>query len=456
MSTRKESHDEATALCRYLVVSQVCALVAGGMGITGAIDEVADRVHFDSNGRLRRFSSRSLWRWHSAWICEGNTGLLPKPRPQSGETVLPAELVDLIGQLKREHEAISIPEILRRAAVAGIIDQVTDVDRVTVWRFCRRRGLPTARRRKSRHSLQRPWRYPSRMQCVLADGKHFRAGSGRAKRVAIVFLDDATRFVLGVVVGTAEPSDLILRGLRKVIDRWGLMDILYVDLGPGFDCNDLARVCSGRRSQGPSSLRISLILGSRRYPEARGAIERFNRTLEEQLLVSWPGNPGIDPDILALERRIEHWTSEVYNRSPHEGLGGKTPEKIFHDDDRKLVYPASTTALNEAFVTSFARTVTPHNCVSIDSTLYEMPLGYRGQEVEILRHMIDGHLFFQHQGRRLRLQPADLAKNARERRRPSSDEEPATTAPSTAADLAFDRDNPPMTDSDGNYRGEDS
>jgi len=44
---------------------------------------------------------------------------------------------------------------------------------------------------------------------VSSFGKHFKAGSRRAARVVIIFLDDFSRFVLGVVVGTAESAHLV-------------------------------------------------------------------------------------------------------------------------------------------------------------------------------------------------------------------------------------------------------
>ena len=76
-------------------------------------------------------------------------------------------------------------------------------------------GLPTRQRPHKRDGDTRRWRYAERMQCVLADGKHFRAGAARLRRVALFFLDDATRYGLAVVVGTAESSALFLRGLTK-------------------------------------------------------------------------------------------------------------------------------------------------------------------------------------------------------------------------------------------------
>lgn len=285
------------------------------------------------------------------------------------------------------------------------------------------------------------------MQCVIADGKHFKAGGGRAARVAVIFLDNASRFVLGAVVGTAESAQLALRGLLKVIRRWGLMTCLYVDLG--FDTKDLARATA--------SLDISLILGTKSYPEARGCIERFNRTLAEQLLCGWPGNPAVDPELMALELRLEHWASEMYNHTPHEGLKGATPAERFHSDSRSLTIPQSPIALEEAFVTSFDRTVKSHNCISVDGALFELPLGHNsGSKVDVYRNMITGALSVIHQGQRVTIHPSDLTANAYQKR---SAAKPKSTACSgrrrTAADAAFQRDHPPLVDDDGGYRDTD-
>ncbi len=314
MPPKNQLVNEDEAVIRYLVVSQVCAALAAGVPKTIAVEEVAGRPHMDRHGRPRSVGVRTIWRWLRQWESVGIEGLRAEPR-QRPDSVLPSSFLALLEELKGEDPTMSIPEIVRHARVIGRIADDQPIDRTTVWRECHRRGLPTRRRAPSKRSKQRPWRYPHRMQCVMADGKHFKAGSRRAVRVAIIFIDDASRFVLGAAVGTAESAHLALRGLLKVIRRWGLMTCLYVDLG--FDTKDLATTTA--------NLGISLILGTKRYPEARGCIERFNRTLSEQLLCGWPGNPAIDPGLMALERRIEHWASEMYNHTQHEGIEGDTP-----------------------------------------------------------------------------------------------------------------------------------
>jgi len=443
LSDTKTSADEDVALVRYLVVAQVCAEIAAGASKTAAVHEVAGRAHMGLRQRVRRFGERTLWRWLSDWAESGLEGRAQPPRSPPTSS-LPTAFLELLEHLKKTWPETSVPEVIRIARARGVVAEDDLLDRTTVWRHCRRQGLTTRRRNAAKQDRQRPWRFEHRMQCVLADGKHFRAGATRAKRVAIIFLDNATRFVLGASVGTSESAALALSGLRKVIRRWGLMSCLYVDLG--FDNDDMARACA--------ALKIAFILGTKKYPEGRGALERLNRTANEQLLCGWPGNPAIAPEPDALERRIEHWASEQYNHTPHEALALDSPANRFHGDSRPLVMPASQAMLDEAFVTSFPRRVTNHNCVSVDGVLWELPLGHRRERLEVFRNMISGQLLVLHNGVRTALKPVDLVSNAYDKSPSQPPAEPVDSAPRpTAADSAWARDHPPLTDDDGNYRG---
>ena len=73
--------------------------------------------------------------------------------------------------------------------------------------------------------------HPCRMQMVLADFKHFRAGATRAKRAAVYMLDDATRYGLDVKVATSEKPEPVLHLLHDVITVYGFMSLLYWDGG---------------------------------------------------------------------------------------------------------------------------------------------------------------------------------------------------------------------------------
>lgn len=105
------------------------------------------------------------------------------------------------------------------------------------------------------------------------------------------FLDDASRFGLGVVVGTDETAELFLRGLHLVLRRFGFMSVLFLDRGPGFRADDTAAAC--RR------LDIHLALGTAAYPEGHGKIEKFGRSGESsrgsKLAEKIIRLPGIEP-----------------------------------------------------------------------------------------------------------------------------------------------------------------
>ncbi len=216
---------------RYLVVSQVCAARAAGIPTTQAVGEVAGRTHLDREGRPRRVAVRTLWRWLGRWESAGFDGLRTELRQRPGSG-LPESFLAFLEERKGEDPTVSIPEVIRHARVIGVISDDATVDRTTVWRECHRLGLPTRRRCSSKRSMQRPWRYPHRMQCVLADGKHFKAGGRRAARVAV--LDslevDPSQFVQSAGGRLLVPSE---NGLEVIAIR----DTVFDD---GFETGDLS------------------------------------------------------------------------------------------------------------------------------------------------------------------------------------------------------------------------
>ena len=237
----------ATALQRYLVVAEVEALMLRGWRPGAAVRHVAGTDHRDLDGRPVPVSVRSLQRWRAAWAAGNLAALEPQQRTRTATSVaLSGELVAFLNSEKQRDPRASVPELVRRARELGIVS-VDDgkIDRTTVWRACRRMGLPTRQRPHKREGDMRRWRYAERMQCVLADGKHFRAGAARLRRVALFLLDDATRYGLAVLVGTAESSELFLQALYQMVLRHGLADLFFLDKGPGFISHDTLAVIQG-------------------------------------------------------------------------------------------------------------------------------------------------------------------------------------------------------------------
>jgi transposase InsO family protein len=433
----------AEALFRYQLVSGVRAKELAGVERADAVVDVAQTSHVTGGGTLRSVSPRTLRRWLRAFDAGGIAALEPRARPHvEVSAALPEAFTDFLRAEKRTDPLASVPELIRRAHEHGVIAADQSIDRVTVYRACVRMELPMTRRAHKREADQRRFAYPHRMMMMLCDGKHFRAGVRRTRRVALFFLDDATRLGLHVVVGASESTELFVRGLYEVIRRYGLMSIAFLDRGPGFISNDTHAVFA--------HLDTALVLGAARYPEGHGKIEKFHQIAWSGVLRSLVGAVDIDDTFGSLELRLGHFLSQQYNHWPHESLAGRSPAERFDTDVRPLRMPESEHDLRERFVLTETRKVSADNIVKHAGTLYELPRGYAGTEISVRRQVLDDSLSILHQGRLVRLHPVDLARNAIERRaRLHADTEPTDTVPVTAATLAFRRAFGPVTGPDG-------
>lgn len=449
MTREKSLTMSARALFRYQVVSALRGLLLGGVGRMEAIEQVATMEHWDGTSS-RRLSPRTLRRWLKAFETNGLAGLEPKSRScVETSQVLAAELIAFLRTEKQSDEEASVPELLRRAKERGLVAPSQRVDRTTVWRAFRRLAVPTTRVQRLAFKDMRRFEYPHRMMMCLADGKHFRAGVSRLERVALIYLDDCSRFGLGAIVGTSETSCLFLEGLHQVISRHGLMEAMFLDGGSGFRANDTHAVAA--------RLEIAFMHGTPHYPEGRGKIERFNQTLLSQLLRGFDGNPEIDPEATALALRINHWLANGYNRTPHEGIGGQSPEQKWQADAKPLRFPSSREWLDERFVLTHVRKRRKDRTVPFDGVHYELPLGYNQPSVTLVRPVRQPDLIYLQDGeQRVRLHPVDAAANAYVRRakkaaKAAANDEPKPVA--TAAAIHFEATFAPLIDGDGNYTG---
>jgi hypothetical protein len=258
----------------------------------------------------------------------------------------------------------------------------------------------------------------------------------------VFFLDDATRYAVGVIVGPSACAPLLLHGLYEVIRRHGLPDLLYLDKSGGFTSADVLSVVQG-------GLKAWLIHGQTRYPQGHGAIERFHRTVYEQVLRGLDGAVDVDPACGALTLRLQHCLHR-YNLTPHETLGGDTPVQRW-EQGRPLRFPEDEADLYRRFVVHGRRKVSKDHVLRIDGKLWEAPRGTGDSWIELIRHVLDGRLWVLHEGRTILLAELDPHANAQASRGTAHAPLPSEGVPTTAADLAFDRDFLPLVDPDGGF-----
>ena len=177
-------------LLRCQVIALLRSKLDAGMAVHQAVAEVAAQKHFlIQTGEMATTTARSVRRWWSSFQVNGWAGLRTRRRtaPQT-YPALPEKLVEFLCTEKKLDRYASVPELLRRARALEVIAADQKYDRVTVWRACTRLGLPLRRVPGKREIDSRRFAYPHRLQMVLADGKHFRAGPCRNKRLVLFLL----------------------------------------------------------------------------------------------------------------------------------------------------------------------------------------------------------------------------------------------------------------------------
>jgi putative transposase len=203
--------------------------------------------------------------------------------------------------------------------------------------------------------------------------------------------------------------------LKQAILKRGVPDTLYVDNGSAYRADQFAFACA--------HLGIRLRRSTPYQSEGRGAIERFNRTVAEQ----------VEPELRALrledvreiQLRFEAWLEQRYHLSPHEATG-QPPLDRFAPPDFTPRYP-DPVVLAETFRIRVRRRVHPKtSTVEVEGVafLVEPPLRGRWVHVHYDPHDLADVLVFLGGARVQRAQPQ--RPNERPQPRP---ERPTVTPP---------------------------
>ena len=194
-------------------------------------------------------------------------------------------------------------------------------NRKRVLRVYRALGL-TRRRRRKRRVTPTEDRSPmaalsARDEVWACDFTSDALTDGRTARV-IGVIDEFSRECLALEAAISYPAARVCRVLDAVAEeRGGYPSCLRTDNGPEFVAKDLAAWCE---RHGVHHHRITP-----GRPMENGRVERFNRTVREDVLDFWAF-----ASLRSLNDELSAWR-ERYNRShPHQALDGAAPGS-YHD-----------------------------------------------------------------------------------------------------------------------------
>lgn len=212
---------------------------------------------------------------------------------------------------------------------------------------------------------------------------------------ATLFLDQATRALLGWAVAVTASQESVLGALRAAIDvdppngpMGGVPVAIRFDRGKEFLATAVGLAAA--------SLAIDAKPLPAYTPHLKGAVERVNLSIEQLFLATLPGfvhgprakNGQLveDGPLLGLEKLVELFAAFVveYNTSrPHQSLAGSTPQQVWRAETRPLVV-VPPRHLRHLLLARVERTVTKRG-VRLDGRVYNCAelCGWVGERAEV-------------------------------------------------------------------------
>jgi len=319
-------------------------------------------------------AARTLRRYVAAFNKGGFDALLPRERRDKGSCkAIPGEALELAASLRQELPGRSAERIRELLASEGY-----RVARSTLERQLRRHGLSGREikaerrqvlgRRFNRVGRNALWQADLKYGPYLPDPGH----PGHKMRTFLVaIIDDATRLVVHGEFYDNQRLPVLEDSLRKAIISCGAPDRLYVDNGKIFVSGWVRLTCA--------RLHIQHINTKAYSPEAKGKIERWNRTVDEFIREAALEKPQTLDE---LNRLFRAWLSEGYNHREHSALGGRTPAQAFSQDTKPLRFP-SPEALRDAFLWERTPKVDKSGCISLGGLCYEVGVEYIRKKVVV-------------------------------------------------------------------------
>lgn len=174
-------------------------------------------------------------------------------------------------------------------------------------------------------------------------------------------IDAFSRMVVGFYISFNAPSSHgVLQCLRRSIlpkDQWlarfpdikgqwpayGIPMLIAVDNGTDLHSDALEAACL--------EMGIQILFCGAKTPQHKGAIERFFRTMNMGLIHRLPGTvfsnvdargdyPAEDKaviDMVTLVHLLTKWVVDIYNVSPHRGIGGRPLDRWLESADRRII-----------------------------------------------------------------------------------------------------------------------
>lgn len=337
------------------------------------IDDIAKREHRKPDGCFVELSASTIERWYYDYKREGFEALHPTSRADCGKSkAITGRVADLILRAKQGKPRRSIKIIIRMLERAKVV-KPGELTRSTVHRFLQSAGISNRPLRVARE--RRSFIAEHAGDLWIGDALHGPRVIGidgkLHKSYLLSQIDNATRFVPHSYFTDSEDASSQEYGFKESILKYGVPRMYYVDRGAAYISTSLRVICA--------ELGIRLLHTGAGDCEAKGAIERWHRTLREEVLDELPDEPIT---LGELNSKYWAWLGVEYHARIHETTQRKPREHFLAEVGELRPLPKNH-RLDEVFLHREERTVRKDGTVQFEGKLLEVRSELCGEKVEL-------------------------------------------------------------------------
>src|SRR5512134_3743287 len=262
-------------------------------------------------------------RWAKAYQEQGEAGLRNSIAPKGSRRKLPGPVREKIVEIKKRSPLFGVKRISHLLKRAFFLSASPE----TVRRTLRAESLIVPSKKKPRHNITRP-RFFERStpnQLWQADIFTFRLGGRYAYLIG--FVDDYSRYVVGLELYRSQTADQVLEVYRRAIGEYGVPKEMLTDRGRQY--TNWRGSTRFERELGKD--RIRYIKSQAHHPMTLGKIERFWKTVYEEFLVRAQFGSFEE-----AQGRIRQWVQYYNHKRPHQGIGGLCPADRYFEIQGEL------------------------------------------------------------------------------------------------------------------------
>lgn len=311
-------------------------------------------------------SRKTGYKWLERYKNEGVNGVLDQSKkPHSRPNLTEDKDIQLILQIRKEYPAWGGRKLRRVLIEKGYKDIPSES---TFNRILKRQDKIDPREsQKRQHFIRFEREQPNDLWQMDFKG-HFKMTNTRCHPLTV--LDDHSRFSIVLKACENENTKSVKDALENAFREYGLPNAMTMDNGSPWRGGNLSQLTIWL-------MRLGIVVSHSTpyHPQTQGKLERFHRSLKEELLKYRHFQCVEEAQIY-----FDEWRHTYNNVRPHDGIDLLCPAKRYHRSHR--VYPEKLEKI-EYGTTDIVRKVGSSGCIDWEGRKYYVGEHFYGEYVAI-------------------------------------------------------------------------